>query len=170
MHVPIRSLLLVPLAAALVALAGCKKENPNAPARLSGKVTHNGNLVTGGTITFHPKEGAPFQVGIGADGTYRAVDVPIGEAAVSIETESINPNAKKQEYRGSGMAGMYGKAGGGAAGAPKGKVNSKSPAPEGASMAGEYVKIPAKYADPAKSGLSVKLERGEQKKDFELTD
>ena len=168
MRVPVRCLLVLPLAAAVVGLAGCKKENPNAPAKLSGKVTYNGNLVTGGTVTFHPKEGAPFQVAIGADGTYRAVDIPVGEAAVSIETESINPNAKRPEYKGGGRGGLYGKMSPAPAGGGKGP--SKSPTRDGAEAGGEYVKIPAKYADPAKSGLSVKLERGEQTKNFELTD
>jgi hypothetical protein len=76
---------------------------------------------------------------------------------VSIETETASPkNTPSQKY------------GGG-----KGKGNI-SPAPGGQKVAGpdpeNYVPIPRRYADESKSGLSVTLVAGSQKKDFDLTD
>jgi len=161
------------LAAAALVVIGCTPTNPNAPARVTGRVTYNGSPVTGGSITFHPKDGgAPFTVGIAADGNYSAFDVRDGDMTVTVETESINPNKKMQEYKGGSASGpgkMYGKVSGGG-GAPGGKGAPLSPTPEGASVATQYMKIPDKYKDAATSGLTVTLKKGEQKHDFPLTD
>ena len=86
---------------------------------------------------------------------------------MEIETESAN-QGKPQQYGG-------GRAGGGA---PKnlpegmqGGGGGMSPMPAGANTAqGTYIKIPAKYADKDKSGLTVSLNKGQNQKDFELTD
>lgn len=165
------------LAGALI-VVGCAPSNPNAPARLTGRVTYNGSAVTGGTVTFHPKDGGSFSVGIAADGTYTAFDVIEGEMGVTVETESINPNKKMPEYKGGSSSGpgkMYGQGKFGpkspsGSGAPGGKGAQMGPAPEGANIQTVYMKIPAKYAKPETSGLSVTLKKGEQTKDFELTD
>src|SRR5262249_50914115 len=100
-----------------------------------------------------------------------AFDVQDGEMTVTVETESINPDKKVQEYKGGSGAGpgkMYGKVAGG--GAVKGKGAPLSPTPEGASVATQYMKIPAKYKDPASSGLSAPLKKGGQKPAFALPD
>ncbi len=178
-----RLLLTLPLYAALV--IGCSKGNPNAPATVTGKVTYNGAPVTGGMVVFHPKEGGMYTAAISPEGTYSVSDLPIGDATVTVDTESINPNAKMPEYKGgnSGPGGGVGKAmysqmmGGtkGSKGAPGGqshKAEKMSPMPEGANKAGggTYVKIPEKYKDPEKSGLTTTLKRGSQTYDIELKD
>jgi hypothetical protein len=157
------------LLAALL-LVGCKPTNPNAPARVTGRVTYNGNPVTGGTIHFHSADGASIPIGIGPDGTYRAFDIPDGDMVVTVETESINPEKKPQEYRGANASGP--KYGPKAVVMPKGKGNSGGPKPEesGASAETTYMKIPAKYADKATSGLTVTLKKGDQTHDIKLTD
>jgi hypothetical protein len=54
---------------------------------------------------------------------------------------------------------------------PKGKGAGASPPPEGAGGAASvYVKIPAKYADKATSGLKVTLNKGKTQFDIPLTD
>jgi hypothetical protein len=155
---------------AALTLLGCKSENPNSPARVSGRVTYNGNPVTGGTLTFHSADGGKIPAAIGADGTYSAFDIPDGDMVVTVETETINPERKQPEYRGapSGAAKMYGKKGAGMGVVAKGQ--QMGPMPEGTAPVGTYVKIPAKYNDPAKSDLKCTLKKGDQKQDFNLTD
>ena len=158
---------------AAMTLMGCKSGNPDYPVKVSGKVTHNGTTVGGGTITFHTADGAPIQAPIAPDGTYAFASLPEGTFGVTIETESINPSKKKEEYKGAvggGPQGMYGKSSGKAS-PQKSKGAENSPAPDGAQVAESiYVKIPAKYNDKATSGLTVTLKKGEQKHNFELTD
>jgi len=164
-------------------LIGCKgSSNPNAPAKVHGSVTYNGSPVSGGTVTFHTKDGIPMTFPIDSDGNYTAPDIAEGEMVVTVETESVNPDANKmQEYKGgtSGMAskmdGManYGKGGSGAApggGGVKGPGQQMGPTPEGFQSHTKYVKIPAKYSDKATSGLSVTLKKGDQSYSIKLTD
>src|SRR5262245_40014712 len=173
MNAPARLMSAAALLAAVV-LVGCQGGNPNAPARVTGKVTYNGAPLTGGSITFHFKEGGSASAAIAADGTYSAIDISAGEAVVTVETESVNPDKKKVEYRSTGGAGggMYGKkssGGGGASGGGKGAA--MSPAPEGTpSSQTVYVKIPKRYSEVANSGLSATLKRGRQTHDVPLTD
>ncbi|HJZ92336.1 MAG TPA: hypothetical protein VKE40_15780 [Gemmataceae bacterium] len=153
-------------------LVGCKKTNQFAPAKLSGKVTYGGAPVTAGTMIFHAADGSQFPTMIGSDGSY-GIELPVGEMVVTIETESVNPKRKVPVYdantAGSGGFGkLYGKSGGG--GGP-GRKKTEDSTPEGASSSAElYVKIPARYADKGKSGLTVTLAAGSNKKDFDLTD
>jgi hypothetical protein len=164
----------VALQMAALAFVGCQSSgNANYPVRVTGKVTYNGSPVGGGVVTFHAADGTPIQVPIAPDGTYTADGLPEGAMAVTVETESVN--RKQEEYRGQGGGGMmskYGKGGGGGAAAPKGKGMQMSPVPPGAGGGVEpnYVKIPAKYADKATSGLSVTLKSGKQTYDIRLTD
>jgi hypothetical protein len=165
------------LIAAILALVGCQSGGNNQfPAKVSGKVTYNGALVTGGTITFHGGDGTPYEEAITPEGTYKFVNLPEGTMTVTIETESFNPNKKQEAYRsgGGGQAAMYAKSGGGGGGrvdksAPKGGA-PKSPYLGEPSGGPVYVKIPDKYRDKAKSGLSVTLKKGDQTQNFELTD
>jgi hypothetical protein len=158
-----RLFLVLPLILALV--SGCVK-NPNAPAQVSGTVTYNGQPLKGGMLTLHSKDAGVYSAGIRSDGTYSATDLPAGEMVVTVETESVNPNKKTPQY-------------GGGRGAPPPKGAGPQPykppgAPADAGTKGpdpaEYVKIPAKYADPKKSGLTVTLSQGRQTHNFELTD
>ncbi len=156
---------------AILGSAGCSK-NPDRAAKISGKVTKNGSPITAGTISFTIADHGCVTVGIRSDGTYEVPELPIGEAVVTIETESANPD-RKQEYKG-GQGGseqkkMYGKKAGIAQ--EHDTPAEMSPKPPGAKAAqGTYTQIPARYADPAQSKLSVTLKSGTNKKDFDLTD
>jgi hypothetical protein len=160
------------LLSALV-LAGCQEGNPNAPAKVTGRVTYNGSPVTGGSISFHYKDGAITTAAIDGSGNYSAADIQPGEVAVTVETESINPEKPTTEYRGTsagGMSSKYGKSAPGGKMLPKGQGMSNSPAPGGTTSVLTYVKIPKKYADPTSSGLTYTIEKGTHSKDFALTD
>jgi len=110
-------------------------------------------------MAFHSKDAGIYTCAIKSDGTYAAADLPTGELRVTIETESLKPTT--MPTYGAGQGGPGGKGG-----------SQLSPVPESASGAGKqsYVKIPARYADPKKSPLTVTLAKGSQSQDFELTD
>jgi hypothetical protein len=136
-----------------VCLVGCSGGSSNTPSSISGKITYNETPVTAGTVIFFTDQGV-YPLPIGANGEYAGSDLPAGAAKISIETESANPEKKKSVYAGSKDKKMM------------------SPVPEGAGggASGQYVKIPAKYADKDKSGLTVTLTKGKQTQDFKLTD
>ena len=137
----------------LVLVLGCgSKGNPNAPAKVHGKVTYKGAPVTAGTIQFLPKAAGTYTASIMPDATYSATDLPTGEMTVTVDTESANPNKKQPSYGG--------------------KKQMMGPIPQGvkAGPAGEYVKIPPKYAKAQTSGLTATLNAGDNEKNFDLTD
>jgi hypothetical protein len=159
----VRVLLFVPLFAGLL-LIGCKT-SPT-PARVEGKVTYKGNLVTGGTITFHPVTGevsgagGNYQCIIRGDGTYSGDQMPSGDMVVTVETETINPNPKDRP-KDIQVMGAQDKMQGYD---PKMMLNKmkemgKAPADAG-SMSGTYVPIPLKYATVKDSPLKTTFNKG----------
>jgi hypothetical protein len=135
-------------------LIGCAAPtNPNAPAKVKGKVTYKNEPVTAGTLTFHTDNAGVYSMMIGPDGSFSGTDLPAQEFTLTVDTEAHNPNRKKQVY------------GGGS--------SQSSPPPGGANPAvagGAYVKIPAKYAKKQSSDLKITLTNGEQIKNIELSD
>ena len=152
---------------------GCSK-NPEQSARISGKVKMNGNLVTAGNISFFIADHGSVSVPIKEDGTYEVNELPPGEAVVTIETESANPNKPVREYKGStgdqGMEAKYGKTAKKTSAEERESGAQLSPGGENRKSPGTYTKIPARYADRTQSNLSVTISKGGNKKDFELTD
>jgi hypothetical protein len=157
MNTSIRAFYLVPLLLAAAAL-GCGSRNAATAAKVSGKVRYNGNLVTAGTITFHTFDGNQTGCAISGDGSYVQTDMPVGEATITVETESARPR-DQEAYTGG--------RGGGTKGA-----QTFSPAPQGASNSGggTYTKIPDKYAKVETSGLKKTLTKGSNSYDIELKD
>jgi hypothetical protein len=142
---------------------GCSKSGLPNSARVSGNVTYKGKdgvakPVTAGTLIFFTKNAGNYPIVIRADGTYSTSDIPLGEIVVTVETESANPKNKPPEY------------GGGKDDEKKPKFSPRPDSAKGGGKAGAYVKIPQKYADKKTSGLTVTLNAGAQKQDFELTD
>ena len=150
----------VALFAAPLLLTGCQG-NPSGPASVSGTVKYNGAPVTGGTITFHRADGEAIPYPISNDGTYSVPQIQDGQMVVTVDTESINPAKQNNEFRAKGPFQKAGAKMKYAPAEPPAGTNINSPV---------YVKIPAKYADKATSGLTVTLKKGSQTFNVDLTD
>ncbi len=113
-----RTLGVVLLATGLLALAGCGGGGKAGRASVSGKVTVAGKgPLTGGTITFVliSNESEVGGGNIKSDGTYDAVDVPVGECKVIVSNAHLNLSKSGMGGgMGGGMPGMGGPAVGGA--------------------------------------------------------
>lgn len=153
--------LIIPAVAfGLVLVCGCTK-NPQAPAQVSGTVTFNNQPLRGGTIIFHDKESRAYSAAINEEGGYVLSDLPIGEMAVTVETESLNPKNESPTYGGARAKGQV------ADYNPPGAPPKPDPKSEKQRL---YVKIPARYGDPKSSQLSTTLKKGKNTAKFDLTD
>lgn len=132
---------------------------------ISGRVTYKGEILKAGNIEFHSEGKGSYNSSIAPDGAYQVFELPVGTLTVTVETESHNPSKKAPNY---GAAKGGGRAGGG--GRPKMDQAKQMGAPDPKMLAERYRRIPEKYSDPKKSGLSVTLTAGPQTKDFDLTD
>jgi hypothetical protein len=151
-----------PLLVAVAAALGCSSSgNPNAPARVSGKLTYNNQPIKAGNMLLHTPDGVAYPAQISPDGTYSATDVPTGELVVTIDTEPLSPKstkkgAQEESMRMKQMQGM--------------EQRRPAGADPGADPTANYIKIPAKYASPKTSPVKVTLSAGKQSKDINLTD
>lgn len=151
-------------------LVGCGGGVASAPANVSGKVTYKGAPVTGGVVGFFASgaEGGGYSATINPDGTYKASNVAAGEIAVTVETETLNPNIKQVTYTGGASKGPPGSSG--AAGGA-GKKMGSSPRPGNAAKSeAVYVKIPGKYAKKDTTTLKTNLKAGNNIYDIDLAD
>lgn len=148
----------------LLVVSGCTSSRT--PCSASGKITYKGQPVTGGTIAFHltlEEQHGSLGFQIKPDGTYEAVGLQPKEYAVTIETESINKNRPKLVYGG----------GQNKTGQDEYRKKQQEMGKGGAGITegmGTYVKIPGKYSDKSKSGLTVKLKNGKNDLPFVLED
>jgi len=127
------------LAFGMVLAVGCGGSKGSKDA-VSGKVTLNGQAVSG-EITFVASDGKEFKSPLAMDGGYSVLNVPKGEAKISVKTlGGIAPPSKDVKAE---MPGM----------------------PAG----GSGVAPPAKYGNPATSGLTYTVKGGEEKHDITLT-
>jgi hypothetical protein len=150
-----RLLLLLPLA--LVLVFGCAG-NARTGARVSGSIKYKGQPVTAGSVTIYPSEGGSYSTPIEKDGTYKYGGLSVGEVALTVETETANPNRPKPSQYG-------GRPGGAGSSPPPKDVAPAAPEPSGA-----YVKIPAKYGNRDTAKLTTTLKSGANTYDLELTD
>jgi hypothetical protein len=145
-----------------LALLGCSKGNPNAPARISGSLTYNGQPIKSGVMQLYTPDGVAYAAQISSDGTYSATDIPTGELIITVETESTKP---AKTYKGTEAAGrmqqmkQVGRRPGGGDGG-----GTAEPPPV------HYIKIPAMYSNPKTSPLTVDVKAGRQVHNIELTD
>jgi hypothetical protein len=178
---------LLALAPSILVLAGCGASNKTASANVSGKVTLNGQPLSGGTLHFH-SAGGVYTAPVDAEGNYRAVDLPPGEVTVTVDNEYLNPDKKTEVYKGQSgnapraapkggggdLSAKYGKTMSGPGGGTmvaKGPGVKVAPPPEGAQVVkeGTYVAIPAAYKKEATSTLKFSIQPGNNDKDLEMS-
>lgn len=125
------------------------------PVPTGGKVTLKSKAVVGAIVTFYSKSGGRSATGkTEADGSFKLSSINTNDGAVPGE---YLVTISKQEAKGGGSADVdisqgygenYGKMMGAAAGGNMAKVLTET--------------IPAKYADPAQSGLAKSVVKGEE--------
>jgi hypothetical protein len=142
---------------ALIVSAGCGTGTPQR-ASVKGKVTLSGKHLTAGSVMFFGKD-ASTSAPIDKDGNYAMLDAPIGEVQVTVTVPKMSPGAVMMMKRMKTSTALK---------------NTKSVDPEtgksiSMAMPTNVVPIPDRYADPSTSGLSYKVEPGEQTHDIPLT-
>ena len=175
-----RALGLVLLATGLLALAGCGGGKAGR-ASVSGKVTVAGKgPLTGGTITFVliSNESEVGGGNIKSDGTYDAVDVPVGECKVIVSNAHLNLSKSGMgggipgggmPGGGKGMPGMGGPPAGGGGAKTADKMAN---APKGAAVDGKmgegkdtgtpkYMKMDPAYEAAGTTTLRHTVNKGE---------
>lgn len=131
----IRRCTITGLVAVLAFVAGC---GPRA-ANLVGKVTYQGKPVVYGTVTVMAADGSIHQIGINPDGTYSIDRVPVGPATVSVSSPDPAPSARAKQL---------------------GESDSRPRPGPPAVPAGAWFPLPAKFANPATSGLTLQVGSG----------
>jgi len=129
----------------LVALAGCGSGLPPTGS-VTGKVSTADKTLTHGMIRFISDGGDPSGVRseISIDGSYRVSDIPLGNYSIQIETaylKGLKPSPMKMS-------------------AGKGQDGVARKSPE------EAVQVATKYEKAETSGLTYKVIKGNQVKDF----
>ena len=133
------------VAAALGMLAGCGGRS----GTLSGRVSHQNKPVVYGTVMVFGADRITRSGNLGPDGTYTVADVPVGPvqvAVVSPEPPDAKPAAKHDERPRRGPAA----------------------APLAAVDRSKWFRIPEKYGDPEKSGLTTTVQPGGTRYDIPL--
>lgn len=148
---PHRILSLTSLVGAFLLICGCS----SGTADVTGSVTYNGKPVKTGTVTFFVDGATPKAGQISPDGTYKVAGVKIGPAKVTVaspDPSTPDPDKIKRETDPSKIKGGGGKR-------PTGGTGKAS---------GDWVPLPAQYADFTKSGLSYTVQASENKYNIEL--
>ena len=116
-------------------LAGCRREvrYPETGATLEGTVKYGTEKVLVALVIAQGKDWSTSSF-IGEDGRYRLSNAPLGEV-----TLAVNTDAGKGEMMGKLMA--------------RSQLKSKDPVPK-------MINVPAKYANPATSGIKTTVNKG----------
>ncbi|MBX9578766.1 MAG: carboxypeptidase-like regulatory domain-containing protein [Gemmataceae bacterium] len=118
------------LAVLAVVLPGCGPRT----ATVEGKVSYQGKSVVWGSVTLRAADGTVHQVGLNPDGTYRLTGVPVGEARVGVSSPDPKPSARLARSE-----------------------DERVKAPTGGPPPGAWFPLPARYADPETSGVTVRV-------------
>ncbi len=157
-----KSCWLVSRAGLLVVLALAVGCGGGGEGKVSGQVLYNGKPLPGGWVMFRPADSSKNTVSarINQNGHYEAT-LPVGEVTIAVDNRELQPPS----------------AGGGAPALPPGvklpPIKKEGAAPPGQTPApeklpGTYVPIPEKYYDPASSGLTFSVPKGEHPHNIEL--
>jgi hypothetical protein len=157
----IRACSLLVLVILLLAGMGCGGAS-KAKGVVKGQVTIGGKPLYTGSVIFHSADGRTGAANIDHNGNYDMGDAPVGDVKISVTVPKM-----------SGPAGMMGQKG--VPAPPKGLGEMKDPNKPSESSSSQpldpskIVPIPDRYADPEKSGLTYKVEKGEHTFDIKLT-
>jgi hypothetical protein len=100
-------------------------------------VTYQGKPVVWGSVTLKAADGSIHQIGINLDGTFRLDRVPVGPAQVGVSSPDPAPSPRA-----------------------KALADPRTPAVPPPLPPGAWFPLPAKYADPATSGVTVQVGGG----------
>jgi hypothetical protein len=138
---------------------GC---GPDYKARgvVRGKVTRAKKPLTTGTVMFYGNNGITASASIDLDGNYEMNDAPLGECkvTVTVPTLPMDPTVRAR-LKGKGPAMPAG---------PTNPEESAAPAPPLAKIPKEVVPIDTKYSNSETSGLTFKVQKGEQTYNIDL--
>lgn len=136
----------------LVCLSGCGQtayEIPDTGATLEGAITFEGKPVPLALIIVR-SETATSDAIVREAGRYKVPSVPLGQVKIGIDTDAVRgeivSRSMAQSYKG-----------------PDGKAT----AGPGTSLA--FIPIPKKFADPATSGITAEIKKGDNTLDITLT-
>ena len=176
MQLPVRSVRLVLSFACILLLCGLITGCGRSMGTVTGKVTFKDQSLKGGTVGFIGTDGQQSATAtINEDGTYEIPQVQAGTYQVIVDTQSLKP--KQSGNIPSGPKGTSSNSPDPKTmGAPPGAVlpdGYKTMSPVEAEAAQKanlkrYIAIPADYADPAKSGLTITVTGGSQVYNIEL--
>ncbi|MGE3821596.1 MAG: hypothetical protein AB7I30_19470 [Isosphaeraceae bacterium] len=164
------------LPALLAGMIGCSNDNGLNLAKVSGKVTYNGQPVTAGEILFLPDEsqgaiGPPASGSIGSDGTYVMSSEESGDGAVvgvhRVGVIGRDPTPLRQDTvitDDSSEADVL------KAKASMGAAQKKDDGPTVRDRSGAVYRLvtPEKLKDPQTSGLTIKVEGGSNVKNITI--
>jgi hypothetical protein len=125
---------------------GCNSGRPREidHTEVTGKVLFKNKPLPGGRVAFiTTKWGFSATGNIDENGQYKVL-APVGDVLIGVDNRMLEPPKKEKGKKEPPKA-------------PSIKVPGEETAPP---LKGKYVKIPDKYADPSKSGLTFKVEKG----------
>jgi L-ascorbate metabolism protein UlaG (beta-lactamase superfamily) len=127
-------------AAALVSAGGCDSQPAFGGVR--GTVTYDGRPLPAGQVVF-TNEAATFMGSayLKGDGTYEARNVPAGAVLVAVKTDEFRDQIDDRTLRALQKKGV--------------PIVAPDPAVKGT----KYIPIPARYGDPASSGLRFEVKK-----------
>jgi hypothetical protein len=137
---PVFWLLAVTLSLLGLVAPGCAVVAPDV-GRVSGTVTFEGQPVTSGEVVFVLENGEQFRCQLKGQCIYEFKDLPVGLVKIAVRTFRPSPFPEPVP------------------GKPKPVQTALSPPAKDK----PYIQVPDHYADPDKSGLTLKVEKGEQK-------
>jgi hypothetical protein len=138
MPVPLRFAVVV----SVLFVGGCGSSH----GKVTGTVMYRNNPVAAGTVMFFVEGSSPVFAEI-TDGRYEALDVPVGEAMITVTAVNSDPDAAKAKK-------------------PKSGQKAPSPSSKTATPGG----LPTKYGDPATSNLRLTVAKGDNTFDIPLSD
>jgi hypothetical protein len=135
----------------LVLALGCGKSiHSTDHAEVTGKVTYNGQPVTGGSISFVSQEEGAFANNgrIDESGNYK-INSPVGPVKITIDNRVLRTGIREQAMKGAGP-----------------RPGQPDPDP----IKGVYVEIPQKYYQVDTTDMTYTVKAGAQTFDIELKD